>query len=91
MELHSAVSNFYADDQRMIQLLEKILDLAENAIKDIEDVLGPAGTQNPYNVPQAASMLGIYADTFKEPNKQLDKLADYMNQTRISLGTTKTN
>jgi hypothetical protein len=84
-ELHSSVSNFYADDQRMIDLFKETLELAESAIKDVETALGPPGIANPYNVPKAAAILGAYAVLFDEPHKELDSLADVLNDARIAL------
>jgi hypothetical protein len=84
-ELASALSGFYADDQAMIQLLEKTLKLAEKALADVEDVLGPPGTQDPYNVPMAAKVLGAYALLFRAPHNELQSLADDLNQTRMAI------
>jgi hypothetical protein len=91
LELHGAISNFYADDQKMIDLFNQTLDLAEGAIKDVEDVLGPPGTANPYNVPVAAEILGTYSLLFGKPNKQLHRLADIMSEAQSALITAKTN
>ena len=84
-ELHSALSNFYADDQRMIQLLEDSLGLAERALADVEDSLGPPGTMNPYNVPIAAKILGLYSVLFRAPYDELHSLADDLNQARMAI------
>lgn len=85
LELSSAISNFYADDQKMIELLSSSLDLAEAAIAEVENALGPPGFANPYNVPVAAQILGAYAVLFKAPHEQLDSLADDLNQARMAL------
>lgn len=85
IELHNAISNFYADDQRMIDLFNKTLDLAEQAIKDIDEILGSPGTANPYNVPIAAETMGTYSVIFNEPNKELNRLADIMNEAQTAL------
>jgi hypothetical protein len=58
LELAGSLSNFYADDQRMIELFQETLQLAEEAIKEVEDALGPPGISNPYNVPLAAEICG---------------------------------
>jgi len=84
-ELSGILSNFYADDQRMIDLFRQTLKLAESGIIDVENVLGPPGTANPYNVPVAAETPGIYAELFKKPQKDLRKLANMLNETRIDL------
>lgn len=84
-ELHSALSNFYADDQRMIQLLSDSLALTEKALAEVEDALGPPGIANPYNVPIAAQVLGLYATLFRSPHDELHSLADDLNQARMAI------
>ncbi len=84
-ELHSALSNFYADDQKMIQLLSETLALTEKALTEVEDTLGPPGTANPYNVPIAAQVLGLYSVLFRSPNEGLDNLADELNKVRMGI------
>ncbi|MEP7375908.1 MAG: hypothetical protein ABI675_21105 [Chitinophagaceae bacterium] len=91
LELHGTISNFYADDQRMIDLVSQTLDLAENAIKDIENVIGPRGVSNPYNVPIAAEVLGTYALLFDSPNQQLQGLANIMSEAQSALIPVKAN
>lgn len=85
IELHSTISNFYADDQRMIDLFNTTLDLAEQAIRDIDETLGSPGTANPYNVPIAAETMGTYSAIFSEPNKELNRLADIMSEAQTAL------
>jgi hypothetical protein len=85
IELHGAISNFYADDQRMLQLFNETLDLAERAIRDVEEILGPPGTSNPYNLPEAANMLGTYSVLFDGPNRQLQGLANIMSDAQSAL------
>jgi hypothetical protein len=69
----------------MIQLLEETLELAKKALAEVEDVLGPPATQNPYNVPIAAKVLGAYALLFRAPHEELQSLADDLNQTRMAI------
>jgi chromosome segregation ATPase len=85
LELHSTLSNFYADDQRMIDLFRQTLELAENGIQDVENALGPPGMANPYNVPAAAEILGTYAVLFDAPQNELHRLADVLSETRTAL------
>jgi methyl-accepting chemotaxis protein len=85
MELSSALSNFYADDQRMIGLLEQTLRLAEAGLQEVLDCIGPAGVANPYNVPTAATILGSYALLFQEPQHALHALADDLSAARSAL------
>ncbi len=87
LELSSSVSNFYADDQRMIDLFRQTLDLAESAMQDVENALGPPGIANPYNVPNAAEVLRTYAMLFDSPQKDLYKLADVLSETRTALSS----
>lgn len=88
MELHSTISNFYADDELMIEFFTQTLDLAASAIKDVNEVLGPPATMNPYNVPQAAAILGSYSVLFEAPTTQLHELADVMSDVQSDLVTT---
>lgn len=85
LELHGVVGEFYADDQRMIDLFNQTLDLTALAIKDVEDALGPPGISNPYNVPVAAEILGTYSVLFDGPDKELHQLADSMSEVKSSL------
>jgi chromosome segregation ATPase len=86
-ELHSALSNFYTEDQKMIDLLTDTLELTEKALAEVEEALGPPGTQNPYNVPVAAEVLGLYATLLRPTDKNLHNLADEMNKVRMALTT----
>jgi hypothetical protein len=72
----------------MIEFFTQTLNLAEAAIKDVEEVLGPPGMTNPYNVPQAAAILGSYSVLFDAPSKQLHELADLMTDVQSDLITT---
>src|SRR6478735_9363417 len=85
VELASALSNFYADDQRMISLFEQTLDLALHAMEEVGQALGPPGQANPANVPVAAQILGIYAVSFDKPQKELHALADVLSAARTAL------
>lgn len=84
-ELHSTLANFYADDQRMIELISDSLSLAEKALAEVEDALGPPGVASPYNVPVAAQVLGSYAQLFRAPHDELHSLADELTQARIAI------
>jgi hypothetical protein len=84
-ELHSALSSFYADDQRMITLIEQTLDVARQAVEEVENTLGPPGTANPYNLPAAAEVLRLYAVVFDRPEHELENLAKALNDARIAL------
>jgi hypothetical protein len=84
-ELAATMSEFYADDQRMIELIESTMNLAQAALKDVDKSLGPAGHAYAINVPVAAKMLGLYADMFTEPHQALQALADNLNETANAL------
>jgi uncharacterized coiled-coil protein SlyX len=73
LELHGSLSNFYADDQRMIELFRQTLELVENGIRDVENALGPPGMLNPYKIPEAAQILQAYAVLFYKPQNKLHK------------------
>jgi len=79
-ELHSALSNFYADDQRMIELLSHGLAMTERALVEVEDALGPPGMLNPYNVPVAAEVLGLYSMIYRTSDNDLHSLADELSE-----------
>jgi hypothetical protein len=84
-ELAHYLSGFYADDQQMIELFRQTLDLAQQAIKEVDGALGPPGTANPYNVPLAAEILRTYALVFDEPQNELQELADVLSEARTAL------
>jgi len=84
-DLHSVISNFYADDQRMIEHIKTTLSLAESAIDDVNGSLGPPGTMNPYLLPDAATLLGTYAVLFKGPTARLRGLAEDLEATGEAL------
>jgi hypothetical protein len=85
LELHAVVSSFYADDQRMIELVENTLQLTEKAVAEVEDCLGPPGMMNPYNVPNAAEVLGLYAKLFRAPHDELQGLANDLHDASMAL------
>jgi hypothetical protein len=85
LELHGALSSFYADDQRMIALLETTFRLADAALDEVETTLGPPGVQNPYSVPAAAAVLGTYAHLFRRCEGELDTLADDLSEAAAAL------
>lgn len=84
-ELQGSLSNFYADDQCMIELLEETLAIAEQALEEVCKTLGPAGMASPYCVPSAAAVLASYATLFEGPQRELDRLADELSMARSSL------
>jgi len=84
-ELSGALSEFYADDQMMIEHISKLLKLAEDAIEDVNDSLGPPGVADPYYLPTAAALLGSYATLFKGPKAELDQLATNLEGAEAAL------
>ena len=84
-ELAGSLGNFYADDQRMIDLLNATLALAREALKEVEDALGPPGTANPYNVPAAAEILRVYATVFEAPERELQNLTTLLSDAKTAL------
>lgn len=84
-QLALTIGSFYSDDLRMIGVVENTLALAEQALADVDDSLGPPGQQDPYNVPRAAEMLAVYSGMYKEPHKKLQQLADDMSNAASSL------
>jgi hypothetical protein len=84
-ELAAALSNFYADDQRMIELIALMLALAQQAIAEIGDALGPPGTAYPENVAAAAAVLQMYAAAFEQSHRDLHELAESLRDTAAAL------
>jgi hypothetical protein len=72
--LAGTLSNFYADDQRIIELIETILKLSQAVLKEADKALGPAGMASPDQVRTAAAVLNIYADAFKQSEADLEGL-----------------
>jgi hypothetical protein len=84
-ELAGTVSNFYADDQRMIDAIQQMLQIAQRAMEDVSAALGPPGFAYPHNVPDAATVLGTYATVFTPLKGQLDALIESLDDTVKSL------
>lgn len=84
-KLASTIGNFYADDLRMIDVIEDTLRLAKRALADVDRSLGKPGEANPCNVPRAAGMLAIYSDMFSEPHQKLQDLANKLGDAANSL------
>jgi predicted component of type VI protein secretion system len=72
--LAGSLSNYYADDQRMIELIETILNLSQAALNEADEALGPAGMASPYSVGTAAAVLNVYAAAFKQSEADLAAL-----------------
>ena len=86
-ELAATLGNFYADDQRMIEAIERVLQVAEMAISEVEAALGPPGVLHGSNVPVAAAELAIYSTAFKESERSLEKLAEDLTETANALAS----
>lgn len=86
-ELADTLSDLYADDQRMIELIQRMLRLAQKAISDVDKALGPPGTAYPRNVASASAVLRTYAAVFEEPQKKLDDLADSLTDAANALSS----
>jgi len=84
-ELTSAISNFYADDQAMIYIFEEALKLTDSALREVNEELGPPGHAYVGNVPNAARILGVYADLFEGPHAALRVLADELGKAAETL------
>ena len=84
-ELASALSNFYADDQRMIDVIERMMRFSETALDEANEALGPAGHADPYKATDAAAVLNVYAAVFKQSGKELDALVKTLEETAQQL------
>jgi hypothetical protein len=85
IELATTLSNFYADDQAMINVIERMLRMAEQALEDVSDALAPAGTAYPANVPTATAVLNTYSAAFKQPKRDLDRLVNALSEAHAGL------
>ena len=72
--LGQALSTFYADDQRIVELFTRILDSIRAALVEADEALGPAGTASPDRVGAAAAVLNVYAAAFKQSEADLTAL-----------------
>ena len=85
-ELAGPLSQFYADDQRMIEAIQNALDLSQRVLAEVEEALGPPGSAYPHNVPVAARVLGTYANVFEQQRRELDELALPLEEAAAALG-----
>lgn len=83
--LAGALSNFYADDQRMIDAIVSILKIAEQALNEVDSELGPPGTAYADNVNAAATILRLYAGAFVDSRKQLESMVDALDKAARAL------
>jgi hypothetical protein len=60
----------------MVEAIKQMLDIAEGALADVEDALGPPGVYYPENVPRAAARLHTYAAAYRQSQSQLDRLVE---------------
>jgi hypothetical protein len=84
-ELASTLSQFYADDQHMIILVERVLDMAMQALSEADAVFGPPAMADPNQVGAAAAVLGVYAAAFGTTEHDLESLANSMDDAIQSL------
>jgi hypothetical protein len=84
-ELAARLSNFYADDQRMIDALSTLLELADRALGEADEALGPRATAYADNVDEAATILRMYAVAFDDSRRQLDAMVDSLDATARAL------
>lgn len=78
--LAQTLSNFYADDQQVIWVVERLLDLSQAALTEADEALGRAGTASPHNVGAAAAVLNVYAAAFKQSEADLEALVTTLNE-----------
>lgn len=79
-ELARRLSNFYADDARMVEAIMMMLRVAEQVIEEVNEALGGAGGHHPSRVPVAAKVLETYAAAFKQSRADLDSLEESMTE-----------
>lgn len=88
-DLASKLSNFYADDLRMIESLEQVLRIARRALREVNASLGPEGVSYDFNVERAALILGMYASAFHVRQEELDDLVDELDRAARALTPTR--
>lgn len=86
IELAAKLSDFYADDQRIIEVITQIMSISEAALAEADEALGPAGTASPDRVGLAASVLNVYAQVFKQSEKRLAALVKTLERAAVALG-----
>lgn len=84
-ELAGIISNFYADDQRMLDVIGELLKTADRALTEAERALGSPGQVYVSELDTAAAVLAMYAAVFGTHQADLDALADAMHETASSL------
>lgn len=84
-ELASVLSNFYADDEKLADTIRRMMELAEAAVKDVDVALAPTGIASPGNIPDAATILSVYATVFAEPQRELTTLVHSLEEMRTVL------
>jgi len=78
-ELASVLSNLYADDRRIIDLIETLLGVAETGLQEVRVALGTP-VAKPANVPKAAKILEQYATQFRPIQNECSMLATELRQ-----------
>jgi len=85
--LASLLGNFYADDMRLADTIDAMIEFSEHAIAEVDNTLGPPGQKYASNIPIAAEVLGVLADTFAERQRILDDLVLRLDETREQFAT----
>ena len=70
--LAGVLSNFYADDERLVEAVTSMLRLADRAVKDVQKALAPGGVASPAYIGEAAAVIQVYAAVFARPERELD-------------------
>jgi hypothetical protein len=70
-ELGNQFNNLYLGDDRMVEMLRKLMGATDTALREVSDALGPAGSASPRNVPRAAALLGEYGNEFRKLERKI--------------------
>ncbi len=85
-ELSSALGVFYENDQMMIDLVNNVLGLAEQGLREADLELGRGGVALTERVETAAAVLADYSAAFRDTNSALQGLAADLDTSITALG-----
>jgi hypothetical protein len=84
-QLASRLSEFHADDQRMIETSLESWICRRVHFAEADEALGPPATASPCKVEAAAAVLGVYAAVFKPSEAELSALVKTLESSVAAL------
>jgi hypothetical protein len=85
LDLGSKFNDLYVVDERIVELIEKLMAAARTALQEVSDTLGPPGSADPGNVTSAAQVLGEYAVEFRRLEQACNDLSEQLEDEINSL------